>query len=204
MSKQNHSWEVTQVSVQKTHDFGTLATAWHMFWGGASVDTECHRPAEVTGAVTTETRGGSALFVHNSCKTHTAPHPEPLAVWPSWCEELHTHRAAHARRGQGERLDLHPDLGFMPALAAMTWTKPLNTTCAGVSKHWESHNIFPGCVGKVDTRPCPQEFNVTSPGLLPSCTSVIQWNNNISPGLTPWPVWIICFRKTWNHLLYPT
>ena len=61
MSKQNHSYAITQVSVQKTHDFGTMATAWQVFWGRSSVYFKCHRFTEVKGAVTTYTHGASAL-----------------------------------------------------------------------------------------------------------------------------------------------
>lgn len=198
MSKQNHSCDITQVSVQKTHDFGAMATAWHMFWGRASVDIECHRSAKVTGAVTAETCRGSALSVHNSCKIHIAPHPEP------WQCDHHgvkssTHTELH-HQGQGQRLDFHPGLGFLPALAAMTQTKTLNMTCSGVPKH---RNISKVVVGTW-THGCVPKRSVTLAWPVPSCTSLIQWNNNISPGLTPWPVWIICFRKMWSHLLYPT
>lgn len=62
MSKQNHSCDITQVSVQKTHDFGTVAAVWQVFWGRSSAYIKCHRSAEVNGAVTTYTHGGSALL----------------------------------------------------------------------------------------------------------------------------------------------
>lgn len=62
MSKQNHSYDITQVSVQKTHDFGTMAAAWQVFWGRSSLYIKCHRSTEVKGAVTTYTQGGSALL----------------------------------------------------------------------------------------------------------------------------------------------
>lgn len=62
MSKQKHSYDITQVSVQKTHDFGTMATVWQVFWGRSSVYLKCHRSTEVNGAMTTYTHGGSALL----------------------------------------------------------------------------------------------------------------------------------------------
>lgn len=61
MSKQNHSYDIIQVSVQKTHDFETLATAWHVFQGRSSVYIQCHRSPEVNGAVTRYPHGDSAL-----------------------------------------------------------------------------------------------------------------------------------------------
>lgn len=62
---------------------------------------------------------------------HTqSPGSVTITVWRA----PQTPSCTTAHRGQGERLDFHPDLGFMRALTAMTWTKTLNTACSDNSK----------------------------------------------------------------------
>lgn len=145
---------------------------------------------------------GSALLEHNSCKTPFAPHPEPWQC-DHHCVQSSTDTELH-------RIPLGTGTGTTsPQLwdSCELWPHDMNTTF----KHdllrscWALRNlsILPGAAGEGGHAAMSPKVSATGLACSPPALH-IQWNNNISPGLTPWPVWIICFRKTWNHLLYPT
>lgn len=200
MSKQNHSYDITQVSVQKTHDFGTVAAVWQVFWGRSSAYIKCHRSTEVNGAVTTYTHGGSALLctIPAIIGLHRTQSPGCVTIVAQSALQTASRRAAQLiAEGRADSPSNFRSV-FLSSTESQSPSKGRGRQCSEARAFW-------GGVGRRHAALTHLNSVTLSPVSSLLCpSSAVQWSNNISPGLTLWPLWIICFRKMWNHLLYPT
>lgn len=147
-------WYYTSVCAENTW-FWNCGHSLTRFWGRASVDMECHRSAEVSGAVTAETHRAVPFWSTIPVKLplHLTQSPGSVTITVCRAPLTPSCTASHWGQGQGQLL---PSSGIHASSGRMTWTQPSNTTCWGVAEHWGTSASCQVLLGKVDTLPCPQ------------------------------------------------